>query len=72
MGHAGSTSVRKIIEKLQPLAGLHGHIHESRGISNIGRTPCFNPGSEYTTGVLRGLILNLSDKKLDNYVFTEG
>jgi Icc-related predicted phosphoesterase len=61
-----------MIEKLQPLAGLHGHIHESRGLSKIGRTPCFNPGSEYATGVLRGLVLNLSDKKLENYVFTEG
>lgn len=72
MAHVGSTSVRKIIEKFQPLAGLHGHIHEARGFSQIGKTMCFNPGSEYTTGVLRGLILNLSDKKLDNYVFTEG
>jgi Icc-related predicted phosphoesterase len=72
MAHVGSNSVRKIIEKFQPLAGLHGHIHESRGMSNVGKTVCFNPGSEYTTGVLRGLILNLSDKKLDNYVFTEG
>jgi len=72
MAHVGSTSVRRVIEKLQPLAGLHGHIHEARGFSNVGKTPCFNPGSEYTTGVLRGLVVNLSDKKLDNYVFTEG
>ena len=72
MDHVGSVSVRQMIEKFQPLAGLHGHIHESRGLSKIGRTVCFNPGSEYTTGVLRGLILNLSDKKIDNYVFTEG
>ena len=72
MAHVGSTSVRKVIEKLQPLAGLHGHIHESRGVSKIGKTQCFNPGSEYTSGVLRGLIMNLSEKKIDNYVFTEG
>ena len=72
MAHVGSTAVRQIMEKLQPLAGLHGHIHESRGLSRINRTVCFNPGSEYVTGVLRGLILNLSDKKIDNYVFTEG
>jgi hypothetical protein len=72
MSHVGSTSVRKMIEKFQPLAGLHGHIHEARGFSQIGKTVCFNPGSEYTTGVLRGLIVNLSDKKIDNYVFTEG
>ena len=72
MAHVGSTSVRRMIEKLQPLAGLHGHIHEARGFSQIGKTQCFNPGSEYVTGVLRGLIVNLSEKKLDNYVFTEG
>jgi len=72
MAHVGSTSVRKVIEKLQPLAGLHGHIHESRGVSKIGKTQCFNPGSEYVSGVLRGLVINLSEKKIDNYVFTEG
>jgi Icc-related predicted phosphoesterase len=72
MTHVGSTSVRKVIEKLQPLAGLHGHIHESRGLSKIEKTQCFNPGSEYLTGVLRGLVINLSEKKIDNYVFTEG
>jgi Icc-related predicted phosphoesterase len=72
MIHVGSISVRKVIEKLQPLAGLHGHIHESRGMSKIGKTQCFNPGSEYVSGVLRGLVINLSEKKIDNYVFTEG
>jgi uncharacterized protein len=72
MAHVGSTSVRKVIEKLQPLAGLHGHIHESRGVSKVGKTQCFNPGSEYVSGVLRGLVINLSEKKIDNYVFTEG
>ena len=72
MAHVGSTSVRHVIEKFQPLAGLHGHIHEARGFSQVGKTICFNPGSEYTTGVLRGLVVNLSDKKIDNYVFTEG
>ena len=72
MAHVGSTAVRQMIEELQPLAGLHGHIHESRGLSKVGKSVCFNPGSEYVTGVLRGLILNLSDRKIDNYVFTEG
>ena len=47
MAHVGSTSVREVIERLQPLAGMHGHIHESRGLSRIGKTQCFNPGSEY-------------------------
>jgi Icc-related predicted phosphoesterase len=68
--HVGSTAVRRALETFQPLLGLHGHIHESRGFSQIGRTNCFNPGSEYSIGVLKGVILNLSDQKLDNYLFT--
>jgi hypothetical protein len=50
---AGSTAVRQAIEKYQPLLGLHGHIHESRGVDRIGRTVCLNPGSEYAEGILR-------------------
>ncbi len=72
MDHVGSTSIRAAIEKHQPLLGLHGHIHEARGFVKIGRTTCFNPGSEYATGVLRGVVVNLSDKGIDNYIMTEG
>jgi uncharacterized protein len=68
----GSTAVRAAIEKYQPLVGLHGHIHESRSAQKIGRTMCINPGSEYGEGVLRGVILDLSSKKLESYTFTMG
>ncbi|HKM76992.1 MAG TPA: metallophosphoesterase [Candidatus Bathyarchaeia archaeon] len=68
----GSTAVRKAIETFQPLASLHGHIHESRGVDRLGRTLCFNPGSEYTEGVLRGVVLNLSKEKVDSYQFLSG
>ncbi len=44
--HVGSTSVRKIIERYQPLVAVHGHIHESSGKDKIGKTDCYNPGSE--------------------------
>jgi uncharacterized protein len=67
----GSTSVRKIIEKYQPLVSLHGHIHESRSAQNLGKTLCINPGSEYGEGVLRGVVLEFSKKGLDNYTFTQ-
>jgi len=30
MIHVGSAAVRQLIEKHQPLLGIHGHIHESR------------------------------------------
>lgn len=67
----GSKAVRNAIEKYQPLIGLHGHIHESRSAQKIGKTMCFNPGSEYGEGVLRGVVLELSRKGLDSYTFTQ-
>lgn len=60
----GSKSVRKIIEKYQPLCTFHGHVHESPGKSSIGRTICFNPGSEYEKGVFRGEFVEISNNSL--------
>jgi Icc-related predicted phosphoesterase len=40
----GECAIRTLIEKVQPLVALHGHIHESRGVARIGRTTCINPG----------------------------
>jgi Icc-related predicted phosphoesterase len=70
MAHVGSTAVRSAIEKFQPLVSLHGHIHESKGYTKIGRTDCFNPGSEYSSGMLKGVVLDLSEKKLESHLFT--
>ena len=69
---AGSTAVRKIIEKYKPLLALTGHIHESRGLVNLGRTTVINPGSEYGEGVIRGCIITLSPGKLVGYQMTAG
>ena len=52
LGPVGSKSVRAVIEKYEPLLGMHGHIHESHGFRKIGRTLCVNPGSEYREGIL--------------------
>jgi Icc-related predicted phosphoesterase len=60
----GSTAVRDFIEEWQPLLGLHGHVHEGRGVVRIGRTVCVNPGSEYTEGVLSGAIVELGDEQV--------
>jgi Icc-related predicted phosphoesterase len=60
----GSTAVRKIIEKYQPLLGLHGHIHESPGFMHIGRTQCLNPGSEYAEGILKGFLVEINGAKI--------
>jgi len=68
----GSISVRSAIERHQPPLGLHGHIHESKGTSKIGRTLCVNPGSEYSEGILRGMILNVEKDRVKGYLPTSG
>jgi len=68
----GSAAVRKMIEKYQPLLGLHGHIHESRGVRKLGRTMCINPGSSYTEGILTGALISVDKGGFKNYMFTSG
>ena len=68
----GSTALRAAIEKYQPLLGLHGHIHEGRGHSRIGKTLCINPGSLYEQGVLQGALVKLGKNKIESYVLTQG
>lgn len=68
----GSTALRAVIEKYQPLLGLHGHIHEGRGHSRIGKTLCINPGSLYEQGVLQGALVKLGKNKIESYVLTQG
>jgi len=68
----GSQAVRDMIEKYQPIAGLHGHIHECRGAVELGHTLCMNPGSEYSEGILRGALVNIADGKLLSYQFVSG
>ncbi len=72
MVHVGSTAVRRAIEEFQPLVSLHGHIHESRGVARIGRTLAFNPGSDYSSGALRGVLLELERGRVRSYMFTYG
>lgn len=72
MVSAGSSAVRDSIEKYQPLVGLHGHIHESRGVVRIGRTTCFNPGSEYGSGILKGVLCELDGDSIRSYLLTSG
>ncbi len=71
-GPAGSTAVRAAIEKVQPLLGLHGHIHESSGIRRIGRTVVINPGSDYSTGALNGALVTLERDKVATHQLVRG
>jgi Icc-related predicted phosphoesterase len=73
IGGVGSTAVRASLQRHQPMLGLHGHIHESRGEARLGRTVSLNPGSEYGEGVLRGVLVTLSEKKgLRGWQFVAG
>jgi Icc-related predicted phosphoesterase len=58
----GSTAVRSIIEEFQPLLGAHGHVHESRAVTKLGRTVIVNPGSEYSEGMLAAAFIRVTKK----------
>jgi hypothetical protein len=70
----GSTSVRDAIMSFQPLLGLHGHIHESKGAARLGTTLSVNPGSSYEEGVLQGAVIDVDPKKrkVKNYQLVYG
>jgi Icc-related predicted phosphoesterase len=59
----GSTATRDAIVRYRPMLGLHGHIHESKGVRKLAGTTVANPGSEYGEGVLDGLLVDIDPKK---------
>jgi Icc-related predicted phosphoesterase len=68
----GSTAVTTVIKRYSPMLALHGHVHESRGSVKLGRTLCINPGSEYGEGVLRGALVQIGRKGVEDFLLTEG
>ncbi len=68
----GSSAVRQVIEETQPLLSLHGHIHESKGVTNIGRTVAINPGSDYGSGHLDGCLVHLEPNRVVNQYLVSG
>jgi Icc-related predicted phosphoesterase len=66
----GSTAVRELIERYQPLLALHGHVHESPGATRIGRTLCVNPGSAYHTGRIAGCLVKLEGERVRHQFVT--
>ncbi len=70
--HGGSAAVADAIARYQPVVGLHGHIHESPGRVSIGRTRCFNPGSEYAQGRLEGVLVEIAGPDVLTYQHTSG
>jgi Icc-related predicted phosphoesterase len=68
----GSSAVRQIIEEVQPVLSLHGHIHESKGVAKIGRTVAINPGSDYGSGHLDGCLIHLGDERVVGQYLVSG
>ncbi len=68
----GSQAVRQIIEEVQPLLSLHGHIHESKGVTTIGRTVAINPGSDYGSGRLDGCLVHLAPERVVSQYLVSG
>jgi uncharacterized protein len=68
----GSPAVRQIIEEAQPLLSLHGHIHESKGVTRIGRTVAINPGSDYGSGHLDGCLVHLAPERVVSQYLVSG
>ena len=68
----GSTAVRQLLEEFQPALALHGHIHESRGITRIGRTVAINPGSDYSGGRIEGCVVDLADNRVKSFQLVSG
>jgi Icc-related predicted phosphoesterase len=60
----GARAVRTLIEEVQPVLSLHGHIHESKAVAKIGKTTCVNPGSAYSEGVIDGAVVELRGRKI--------
>lgn len=69
----GSHAVRAAVERYQPIVALHGHIHESKGARRIQASRCFNPGSDYSSGMLKGLIVDFgATGEYHDHLFTSG
>lgn len=60
--HVGSEAVRRFIEKNQPRVAISAHIHEARGVDELGKTKLINSG-RFPEGYC-GLV-NIGDKIVD-------
>ena len=68
----GSRAVRTLIERHRPVLGLHGHVHESRAVAELGPTLCINPGSAYGEGVIDGAIVEIQDGRVVSHQLVTG
>ncbi len=66
--HVGSEVIRKFIEEKRPILAISAHVHEARGVDEIGRTKIINSGRfpegycglvEIEEGVKKAEVINL-------------
>jgi Icc-related predicted phosphoesterase len=72
MINVGSSATRDAILRYRPLVGLHGHIHESKGVKQLGGVTIANPGSQYAEGILDGLLVQIDDGRLADVTLVSG
>lgn len=72
MINVGSSATRDAILKYRPLIGLHGHIHESKGVKKLGGVTIANPGSQYAEGILDGLLVQIDGGRLGDVRLVSG
>jgi len=71
MGKVAGTALRRIIET-EPLPRPHGHAHGSKGACRTGTALCLNLGREYVDGILRGVIVDIDEAQVRDYLFKSG
>lgn len=72
MINVGSSATRDAILKYRPLIGLHGHIHESKGVKKLDGVTIANPGSQYAEGILDGLLVQIDGGRLSDVRLVSG
>lgn len=72
MINVGSSATRDAILRYRPLVGLHGHIHESKGVKKLGGVTIANPGSQYAEGILDGLLVQIDQGRLGGVSLVSG
>ena len=68
----GSSAVRQIIEEYQPVLAVHGHIHESPRRGAHRPHARVNPGSEYNSGRIHGLIARFAGDEIVSHQLVVG
>lgn len=66
--HYGSKMARRIINTYQPLLHFGGHIHESAGKDNLGKTILVNPGAVYEG---KAAVIEVSEGKIKKVKFVK-